>query len=67
MRKLQRPADELIGTSEVAKLAKVDVATVNRWVKAGRLQATAKAPGVTGANLFRRGDVETFLAERASA
>jgi Helix-turn-helix domain len=71
MRKQVRPheadPDELIPTSEVAALARVDIATVNRWVKAGRLHAAVKSPGLRGANLYRRGDVAAFLAERASA
>jgi predicted site-specific integrase-resolvase len=59
--------DELIPTSEVARLARADTATVNRWVKAGKLRVAAKSPGLRGANLYRWADVEKFLCERAAS
>lgn len=57
---------DLVPTAEVARIAKVDVTTVNRWAKSGRLPVAIKAPGRTGANLYRRADVEALL-EPASA
>ncbi|MDR3033903.1 MAG: hypothetical protein LBV78_12495 [Kitasatospora sp.] len=55
------PAD-LIVTAEAAAIAHVDVATINRWAKSGRLAVAAKLPGRTGANLYRRADVEQIAA-----
>lgn len=59
--------DQLIPTAQVAEIHDVDVATVNRWAKAGRLTPAAKAPGRKGANLFRRSDVDALLTERTAA
>jgi len=41
----------------------VDRATFNRWVKAGRLTPALTMPGLTGARLFDRRDVEALAAE----
>lgn len=56
---------DLIPTSEVAAMAKVNPSTVNRWVQAGRLRVVVKGPGRTGPNLFARAEVEALLAEDA--
>lgn len=58
--------DDLLSTSQVAALNGVDVATVNRWAKSGKLKVAVKAPGAKGANLFRRSDVEALKAESAA-
>jgi excisionase family DNA binding protein len=57
---------DLIPTSEVARLRNVDVRTVHRWVTRGELTPAVKAPGLRGALLFRREDVEAH-AERGAA
>lgn len=57
-------ADELLHTAAVARMAGVDVATVNRWARTGRLRVAIKGPGVKGANLYRRVDVFSLLADR---
>lgn len=62
---VQKPSagGDLLKTADVAKLAKVDVATVNRWAKSGRLPVAVQVPGETGARLFRRSDVDHVLDE----
>lgn len=58
---------DLLSTAETAKQLGVSVATVNRWARAGRLPVAAKIAGRTGANLYRRADVEELLNEPVSA
>jgi excisionase family DNA binding protein len=60
--------DDLIGTSEAAELLDLDRSTFSRWVQVGRLHPVTKLPGVTGAFLFRRSDIEALreLPKRAS-
>ena len=55
------PDLDLVTTAAVAALAGVDVATVNRWARKGRLPVAIKVPGFTGANLYHRADVEALL------
>lgn len=58
--------DDLIPTAQAAAIHGVDVATINRWARAGRLPVAVKIPGKTGANLYRRADVEALLPESAA-
>lgn len=60
------PADYLT-TAEVAAVLGRPIATVNRWARTGRLPVAGKLPGRTGANLYRRADVEQLLNEPVSA
>lgn len=60
------PSADLVPTSVAAELLRVDVATVNRWAKTGRLPVAVKIPGLRGPNLYRRADVEALLADVAS-
>lgn len=50
--------NELIPLSEAARLVDRSEETLRRWIKAGRLTPAAKAPGLRGAYLVRREDVE---------
>lgn len=59
--------DDLIGSTEATRLLRVDKATISRWVASGTLTPAAKLPGRNGAFLFRRADIESLAAERASA
>lgn len=59
--------DELVLSSEVAALLGVDVATVNRWARSGRLKPVMKVPGGTGPNLFRRSDVDALLVDQTKS
>jgi len=58
--------DDLLTSSEVARLLQVSVPTINRWAGSGRLPSAQKLPGIRGAYLFRRSDVEAFASERAA-
>lgn len=58
---------DLVPSATVAELLDVDRATVTRWAQTGKLAAAAKAPGLRGANLFRREDVLNLLDARSAA
>jgi len=66
MHKITPPEDpaELISTAEAASIHGCDVATINRWARAGRLPVAIKFPGKTGGNLYRRDDVLALLPTR---
>ena len=44
----------------------VDVRTLHRWTKAGRIAPLLKVPGYRGAYVFDVADVEALAAERAT-
>lgn len=56
------PKDDLITTVDVANALGVHVRTVHRMVSAGRLEPAVKVPGMRGAYLFHRADVDALLA-----
>lgn len=49
---------DLLTTAEVAVLLGKAIPTINRWAATGQLPVALRLPGRTGANLFRRSDVE---------
>ena len=53
---------DLIGAAEAAEIAGVKRSTITRWAEAGTLKPVTKLPGLTGAYLFARSDVEALLA-----
>lgn len=53
--------DELITADEVMKILKISRATLNRWVKAGKIQALKLGEGKKGAVRFRLRDIEEFV------
>ena len=55
----------LIGTTEAARMAGTDVATIKRAARSGELPPTMKLPGKTGAYLFAAADVAAYVAARA--
>jgi len=55
-------SDDLLTTSEVCETLEVGTSTISRWVADGRLEPARKLPGLRGAFLFRRADVETLKA-----
>lgn len=57
------PETALVSTADAAALLRRAPATVNRWAEAGRLRTAAKAPGLRGARLFAREDVEALADE----
>lgn len=52
--------NNLVGSAEAAQILGVDRATFNRWVARGVVSPAVSFPGVTGARLFRRADVEAL-------
>jgi hypothetical protein len=66
MVKQRTPVVELIDAHEVAARANVSVKTVAQWARDGKLRSSAGKGGRGGFRLFDPGDVEAFLAERAS-
>lgn len=69
MCKSTRMADlpALLTTAEVADLLGRTIATVNRQAASGVLPVAHKLPTRTGANLFRREDIERIAAEQRAA
>ncbi|HBF37038.1 MAG TPA: hypothetical protein DDW50_06925 [Firmicutes bacterium] len=53
--------DELITAEEVMKILKISRATLNRWVKAGKIQALKLGEGRKGAVRFKLKDIEEFI------
>lgn len=56
----------LIPTTEVARILKLNRATVARLVDRGLLVPAVKGPGRTGAYLFNLDDVRAFAEKRAA-
>lgn len=59
--------DSLLTAAQVAELRGVQPKTVHRWAESGRLPVATKLPGLRGAYLFRREDVEALAAEESVA
>lgn len=58
--------EDLVTSTEAAVLLLRSTATVSRWAHDGRLPVAAKAPGIRGAFLFRRKDIEAVRDELAA-
>lgn len=56
--------DDLIGVAEASELTGLDRRTIHRKVDRGELKAAVKLPGLRGAYLFRRSDIEQIAAAR---
>lgn len=56
---------ELLTTRQAAEVLGESISTVTRLANLGTLTTYAKAPGVRGARLFRRSDVERVAAKRS--
>lgn len=61
------PLTAYITTKEACDILRVDRATIGRWMDSGKLTPVHKLPGLTGAFLFRRSDVERIAKKRQSA
>jgi predicted site-specific integrase-resolvase len=60
-------AQDLVTTAEASRILRVTVASVNRYVRVGKLAVAVKSPGVRGANHFIRSDVEALSESLAEA
>lgn len=57
---------DFVGNAEARViLGDIDRSTLVRWVQLGKLVPAQKLPGVNGAYLFRRADLEAFRDARA--
>ena len=59
------PADELLTTADVARIAGVVPGTIRLWQRVGRVSEAFRTPG--GVRLYRRGDVERVVRARQAA
>lgn len=59
---------DLLTAAQAAEILDVNVATINKWAKKGRLQAAHAPEGVSRVafRLFEREEVEKLRLERAS-
>lgn len=65
---MQTDDDDLITTAEALEvLGKSSATTISRYVTAGKLTPARKLPGLRGAYLFRRADVERLADPEAVA
>lgn len=61
-------AQDIISTIEACEvLGGIDRSTLTRWVEAGKVTPMHKMPGVTGAWLFTRAEIERVAAEQLKA
>lgn len=56
---------DLLGSTEVCRLLRIDKATLTRWVASGDLIPAHKLPGKNGAYLFSRAAIDAKATERA--
>jgi hypothetical protein len=61
---MRTPGEDLITTAQAAALLGITVAWANKQAARGRLPVAQKLPGVTGAYLFRRGEIEVEAQRR---
>ena len=59
--------DELVGSDEACRITGIPKTTWHRWVNQGRITPVHVMPGISGAKLFRRADVERLARESAEA
>ena len=50
--------EDLVGSAEAAPIVGVPYSTFMRWVAEGRITPVHVMPGISGAKLFSRADVE---------
>jgi excisionase family DNA binding protein len=55
--------DTLVGSEEASRIIGVPRSTFLRWVQRGRVPGAVKMPGLSGAYLFRRADIEQLASE----
>lgn len=59
----ERDPNELLTSSQVSKLLRRSVSTITRMGKDGRLPVASEVGGIRPLRLYRRGDIEAFLAD----
>lgn len=63
---MRSQGDDLITTQQAAELLGITVAWANKRAARGSLPVAQKLPGLTGAYLFRREEIERLAAGRAA-
>ena len=58
--------DSLVSSDDASKILGVHRATFLRWVADGLIKPVHELPGIRGAKLFRRTDVEKLADEKAA-
>lgn len=53
--------DDLIPATEAADMLGISIATLHRRAACGEIPEVAKLPGIRGARLFRRADIEALV------
>lgn len=61
------PDPDLLSTVEAAEIIGVERSTLSRWIDAGRITPALKLPGINGAHLFARSEVERVRDDYAAA
>lgn len=61
------PTDEITTREALEILGYTEPSTISRYVAIGKLQPSRKLPGLTGAYLFWRRDIERLATEQAAA
>lgn len=59
--------ETLVGSEEASRILGIHRATFLRWVADGVIAPVHETPGIRGAKVFRRGDVEKLAKEKAQA
>lgn len=57
--------DELVTSAAVCTELGIDRSTLTRWVQAGRIEPATKLPGLRGAYLFTRAEIDRLKAKVA--
>lgn len=56
------PEPDLLSTVEAAAIIGVERSTLSRWIDSGRIAPALKLPGINGAHLFARSEVDRVAA-----
>lgn len=67
MSNLPHNGETVLTTAEVAKMTGKSVATINRWANSGVLPVAVQTPGLRGARLFRKSDVDKIKRREVTA
>lgn len=57
---------QLIGAAEAAQILHMDLRTIHRQIDKGEIPHVAKLPGLRGAYVLDRAEIERIAAERAA-
>jgi predicted site-specific integrase-resolvase len=58
--------DDLIGTAEAITILGTSRSTLTRWVAAGRITPAVRLPGIRGAILYSRTEIQRLADQRTT-